>query len=338
MRIVFALVVLLSLALPSSAFAHVGKTPPVATDFHARITQPVRGIETKVVDGDQTLWLDAGPHTVAVDGIQGEPLLRFDRHGVWLNLHSVTAQTDRIDRFDLRPDPNPHARPLWHKVAGGRSYMWHEHRLHLLEPLAKGLDKPAALGSWTIPLVVDGRREALQGVLEYRPPPSALTWIGLAVALAIVGSLAAWRSRRTTVLLALTSVPVVWALRIARELYGRPTVGVVGRLDLAITSVVGVALVYGLVHRDRGVRVSVAFFTAFGALYQALTMYTVLTRADALTDLPTWVIRVAVALTFGLGGAVLAGSWNALFDERNAVREREPRGSPEESAAGTRAA
>ena len=52
---------------------------------------------------------------VLIPGAEGEPLLRFDRDGVFVNLRSLTAQSDRIDRFDLRPDPNPHARPLWHR-------------------------------------------------------------------------------------------------------------------------------------------------------------------------------------------------------------------------------
>ncbi|MGH2972636.1 MAG: hypothetical protein ACRDNM_06245 [Gaiellaceae bacterium] len=91
-------------AVPGPAAAHVGKTLPVATDFTARITAPVPGITSKVADGDQSLWVRA-PATGVVDvpGILGEPLLRFDGRGVWLNLRSPTAQSDRIDRTELRP-------------------------------------------------------------------------------------------------------------------------------------------------------------------------------------------------------------------------------------------
>lgn len=273
-----------ALALPSLASAHASKTPPVATDFHARITHPVLGIEARVVDGDQTLWLDAGAHTVAIDGIQGEPLLRFDRAG---------------------------------------------------EPLAKGLDRPATLGRWTIPLVVDGHREVLAGSLAYQPPPSAMTWIAIAVLLIAAGAYVARRSRRATILLAVTAVPIVWALRIARELYGRPTVGAVGLFELALTSVVGVVLLYGLLRPDHGVRISVSFLTAFGALYQAFTVYTVLARADALTVLPTTVVRIAVVASFVLGFATLAGSLHALVDAGPAASDDEPQALHEQDAAPT---
>lgn len=317
-------IVIAALAAPGAAAAHVGKTPPVATNFTARITNAIPGIETRVVDGDQTLWLEAGTHTVTVPGIQGEPLLRFDAGGVWLNLRSLTAQTDRIDIYDLQPNPNPHAPPRWHHLTGAHTYEWHEHRLHLLEPLANDSSRPEALGRWTIPLLVDGRREILGGVLDYRPPPSASLWIGITALLAAVGAYLAWRSNRTTILLALAIVPTVWALRIARELYGRPTVGAIGWIEVALTSLAGIALLYGLRRTDRSVRVFAAFLAAFGALYQGATMYPVLTRAIALTQLPTTVARACVTLAFSLGAATLVGSWNGLLAEQVASRENEP--------------
>lgn len=312
-----------ALAVPAVASAHVGKTPPVATDFRARITHPVPGIETTVVDGDQTLWLDAGAHAVTIEGIQSEPLLRFGRRGVWLNLRSLTAQTDQIDRYDLRPDPNPHAPPLWHELSGGHIYEWHDHRLHILEPVARGRSTAATLGTWTIPLLVDGRRTMLAGVLDYQPPPSMLLWIGVTLLLAAGGALAAWRSRRLTIRLALGTIPVVWALRISRELYGRPTVGAVGWLEVALTSLVGLAFLYGLLRAEHEVRVFVAFLAAFGSLYQGLTMHTILTRATALTLLPTDAARVGVLLTFSLGAATLAGTWCVLAERRRPAGDGE---------------
>jgi hypothetical protein len=69
---------------------------------------------------------------VLITGAVGEPLLQFDRNGVSVNQRSLTTQSDRIDRFDLRPDPNPHAHPLWHRLTSGHGYLWHDHRLHAL--------------------------------------------------------------------------------------------------------------------------------------------------------------------------------------------------------------
>jgi hypothetical protein len=306
--------VLAALVLPASALAHVGKSAPVATDFQARISgiRPATdALEAKIVDGDRALWLRVqAAATVLVPGAEGEPLLRFDRGGVFVNLRSLTAQSDRIDRYDLRPDPNPHARPLWHRVTSDHSYLWHEHRLHALEQLARGHHTTAVLGRWSVPLLVDGQPHALAGVLVYRPPGSTWPWIVLACAIAVVWSsslaLSSSVAGRLAVGGALAATLLIWTVRIGRELYGRPKVGVTGYVEIAVTSLVGVGLLYGLVHRDRGVRVFTAFLVGFGCLYQGLTMLGVLTHAVALTVLPTPAARLAVAAILGLGGGVLA--------------------------------
>jgi hypothetical protein len=298
---------LAALALPGAASAHVGGGAPVATDFEARIVAPVAGLDAKVVDGDRQLWLRVPPtSTVVVPGVQGEPLLRFDARGVWLNLHSLTAQTDRIDRFDLRPSTNPHARPRWHRLTSAHAYEWHEHRLHVLEPLAHG--RAGAIGPWSVPLLVDGRLQRLGGVLDHHPAGAVWTRLGLTVALAVAAGAVAFRSSRTAIAFALAATPLVWTVRIARELYGRPDVGVVGYLEAAGTSVVGAALLYGLLHRDREVRLFTAFLVGFGSLYEGLTMLPVLTHAIALTLLPTTAARIAVALILVLGAGTLVGS------------------------------
>jgi hypothetical protein len=331
---VASIVAIAALASPGVASAHVGKTAPVATNFAARIVgfqPPAPALEAKVVDGDQMLWLRVpATATVLVPGVLGEPLLRFDARGVWLNLRSPTAQTDKIDRFDLRPSPNPLARPLWHRVSSGHAYAWHEHRLHLLEPLAQTRSSAGTLGPWSIPFVVDGRRHALDGVLDYRPPGPGWAWIGVACVLALAASagtvLARDRGPQAAVALGLASTLLIWAVRIGRGLYGRPTVGTVGYLGLALTSVVGAALLAGLLHRDRDIRVFTAFLAGFGSLYEGLTMLPVLTHATALTALPSGLARVAVVLILGLGAGALVGSG------AEELRERVPRGAARSSA------
>lgn len=300
--------------LPGVASAHVGKTAPTATNFDARIggVRPASGaVQAKVVDGDSALWLRVEPNvTVLIPGTLGEPLLRFDRHGVFLNLRSLTAESDRIDRFDLKPDPNPHAPPLWHRVSAGHAYLWHEHRLHVREPLARGHTSTTVLGPWSVPLLIDGKPHALVGVLVYHPPASVWPWILIAAALALglaaAGARGSPTRRRLIPLAALPAVPLVWALRIGRELYGRPDVAVVGYVEIALTTLVGLALLYGLLCREGATRTFTAFLVAFGCLYQGFTMLAVLTHAVALTTLPAGVAQPAVAAILGLGAGLLA--------------------------------
>jgi hypothetical protein len=313
-------IVLLAGVLPGVASAHVGRTLPVATNFLARITSPVPPLDAKVVDGDQTLWLRApAATTVSIPGTLGEPLLRFDRGGVWLNLRSPTAQVDRIDRLDLRPSPTG-TPPLWHRLTGGHAYAWHEHRLHALEPLARGRSSAGTLGPWSVPVVAGGRRLAVDGVLAYRPPGPSWLRIALTAVLAAAGVAAAARSTAALVGLALVTTVAVWTIRIGRELYGRPGVPAIGYVEIAITCAVGAALVYGLVQRDQGTRLLTAFFAGFGALYEGLTMLPVLTHAIALSALPTVVARTAEVLALGGGIAVVAG---VVLGQLNAATEAE---------------
>jgi hypothetical protein len=316
-------VVVATLVLPDAALAHVGKDAPVATNFvaHIRGLEPASGaVEAKVVDGDRQLWLRVNATTtVLIPGAENEPLLRFDRAGVFVNRRSLTAQSDRIDRFDLRPDPNPKAPPLWHRLSSGHSYRWHEHRLHALEPLAQGHHATAIVGRWTVPLLIDGQPHTLSGTLVYHPPGSAWPWILLACALAAIAAaplaVSPVVARRVAVFAALVATLLVWTVRIGRDLYGRPGVGVGGYIELALTSLVGLALLWGLLHRDEEVRLFTAFLVAFGCLYQGLTMLPVLTHAIALTTLPTAFARPSVAAILGLGGGVLAITLHQQFSD-----------------------
>jgi len=293
--------------VPSVASAHVGKTLPVATNFTARILQPVAGLRAAVVDGDQTLWLRVPPTaTVAIPGTLGEPLFRFDPRGVWLNLRSPTAQSDGIDRFGLEPTASG-VPPKWHRVTRGHSYLWHEHRLHVLEPLAHGRASAGSVGPWAIPVVVGARRLQLSGVLDYTPPGAVWAWIAVPLALAAAAAGAAVRWTWALVTLAFAALPLVWAIRIGRELYGRPAVGVAGYLQVALTSAVGVALLYGLLRRDRGSRTLAAFLVGGGALYEALTMFPLLTHAIALNALPTLAARTIEALIVVTAVGTLSG-------------------------------
>ena len=304
MRLVLVVgVFLAAAAVPDLAAAHVGKTLPVATDFTARITTSVPGVTAKVVDGDQSLWVRASV-PVAVPGILGEPLLRFDAHGVWLNLRSPTAQSDRIDRTDLRPSATGRP-PLWHRLTTGHAYLWHEHRLHALETIARGA---GSAGPWSVPFVVDGRQRSMRGVLDYAAPGPIWAWIAAGVALSLAAAARAVRSTATVVVLALAATVAVWTVRLGRELYGRPGTPVVGWIEIAITCLVGSLFVLGLTRRDSGTRVFTAFFVGFGALYEGLTMLPLLTHAIALNAVPSTVARVLEVVVLAAGVGTLAGS------------------------------
>jgi len=79
----------------------------------------------------------------------------------------------------------------WQRVAGGRSFAWHDHRL--APPAAHG--RTGLVGRWTVPLVVDGRRSAVAGTFERVRRPSVVPWLAGALALAAAIAGAALRRR-----------------------------------------------------------------------------------------------------------------------------------------------
>ena len=319
-----------ALVLADPALAHTGKTAPVATNFEARIggVRPeTAAVEAKVVDGDAGLWLHVGAGaTLVIRGAEGEPMLLFDRHGVFANVRSLTAESDRIDLLDARPDPNPSAQPEWHRLTSGHSYLWHEHRLHVLEPLSRGHRATTMLGTWTVPFLLDGASHRLAGTLVYHRPGRVWPWIvlavGLAATLAAAARLDPFERGRIARGAAVPTVLVVWTLRVGRELYGRPAVGSSGYLETALTCLVGVGLLYGLLHRDLAVRTVTALFAGIGSLYQGFTMLPVLTHAVALTTLPSPIARLGVAATLGLGAGISA---IALREQFGATEPQRPR-------------
>jgi hypothetical protein len=312
---------LAALVLPGTAAAHALRGAPVATNFDARIrglVPPADAVRAVVVDGDRQLSLSVGPSVhVAIAGALGEPLLQFTPEGVYVNRRSLTAQSDRIATADLRPVANPKAPPDWHRLTTGHTYRWHEHRLHALEPLASRHATEADLGRFTVPLVIDGRRHALIGTLRYRPPGATWAWVGGACGIAILtcvlvaAARPAWQ--RATVAVAVGAVVLTAAVRIARELYGRPDVAASSYLAIAFTIAVGLALLWALL-RGRGV---VPLFTAclvgIGSLFQGIALATVINHGYALTALPTTAARAVVTAVLGLGAGLLAVTLWAQF-------------------------
>jgi hypothetical protein len=120
---------------------------------------------------------------------------------------------------------------------------------------------------------------------------------------------------------------LIWATRIARDLYGRPTIGFDAWVDVVFSSLVGLALLRGLVARRRDVRVFTAMLVGFGCLAEGWTMLRVLDHSQALTQLPAPAARFVEAATLGFGALVLAVSLREFFrvSERD-LRHRERRG------------
>jgi hypothetical protein len=308
-RASLALVVALAAAglFAGRASAHAGLTAPAATSYLARISAVPRGLEAKVVDGDQRLWLRVSPGVVAVVlGLRGEPYLRFSSREVAVNARSATYYLNRARPGVVPPALIRSTPPVWKRIASGRSTSWHEDRLHALA-LAAHPSGNSFLGRWGVPVVVDGRRTAITGGLWHAARPSLLWFWPLLLVLACVPALLRLRDARldahAATGLAALALAAATAARLGRELYGRPTVST-WQLVLAGGSCVVAVALFVLVLR-RNWRSAAAGAIGIVAVYQGLALLAVLRNGYVLAAIPAWAERTSTVLSLASGAALL---------------------------------
>jgi hypothetical protein len=292
-------------AVPGIAAAH-GPIAPVATSYLAKVGSTPRGLEAKVIDGDQRLWLRAPPNQVVVVlDYRGAAYLRFSRSGVEVNRESAMYYLNQSPAQTPPPNLTPATPPRWHVVSSGHDYNWHDGRLHALATVALA---PGAtyVGRWTIPVVIDGAASAVSGGVWYAGSPS-LAWLWPIVVL-VACVLAARRLRRpalNTRLARLMGASALIATAIAgagRELHGRPAVGVGQAIVLAVIVAFCVWAMVRLVLGRRGY--FLLFVIAFVALWAGGSLVPVLFHGFVLMAVPAFVARAAAVACFGCGAGL----------------------------------
>jgi hypothetical protein len=309
---IVALIAAGCLAQAAPATAHAGRSPSAAVDDRASVTEiqlQHAPFEVRVVDGDQDLWLHLRPgNSLIVLGALGEPFLRFAHGSIYANTRSPTAGTDLFGVVPSRPTLDPHAPPLWAHLSTGDSYLWHDHRLHALA-LLNGGGPPRRLGSWVVPLRLNGRPAAITGELRSiaRPP----WWVWLAIPLVIVAaSLLLLRLRRTYAaqaapVVAAVTVVAIFVARTGRDLYRRPEITPARYVSIAVGGVVAAFLLERLARGGAGVRSIVGMVAGVVGLVQGSTLAPVLWHGLVLVAIPSWIERTCVALAIGGGAAAL---------------------------------
>ena len=128
---------LAALATPAPAAAH-GPVNPAATSYLATVRRAPAGIEAKVVDGDQRMWLQAGrAETAVVLDYRGAPYLRFSPAGVQVNTNSSMYYLNQVPAELVPSNIGPRTPPHWSQVTSGHAYQWHDGRLHALAATAR---------------------------------------------------------------------------------------------------------------------------------------------------------------------------------------------------------
>jgi hypothetical protein len=286
-------VVLAVLAVPATASAH-SRRPAVALDYRLSVpAAPFAGVHARVLDGDRELRLTVvAPTRLVVRGLLGEPMLRWDPRGVWLNQASPTAQADKLARAGQHG---------WRLVASGRTFAWHDHRLSPPHIAAGGT------GRFSLPVTLDGRARSIPGVFTHVRRPSLWPWL-LVAATAGAALVAAARvaPRRGTYAVGLAAVAAVAALTAtAGFTLGDPISGGGQWFELACTALLGLGALGALRLREPSTRSWAACVIGAVSVAFALPSLGVFWHGVVVSSLAPTVVRAleAIAVIAGLGAA-----------------------------------
>ncbi len=310
--------------LAAPAQAH-GPVAPVASSYLARVDPPPVGVDAKVVDGDQRMWLSVAPsQTVVILDYRGGPYLRFSSSGVAVNTNSAMYYLNQTPAEIPPTGVSPRTPPSWERVSGGHDYGWHDGRLHALASVALSPGM-TYVGQWRIPILIDGRLSSLLGGVEHADDPSIVwLWPIAVIFLCVLAGLRLRRPRLDALLartLAFVSLVAATVAEASRGLHGRPTVSALQLIELGmILAFVGWAFRRLLVWR-RGY--FLFFLVAFLALYEGSILISTLLNGFVLVALPAVVVRVATVLCLGTGAGLLPLTFRLSSDGQSRRRDRD---------------
>jgi hypothetical protein len=295
-----------AVVLPARASAHAGVTAPAATSYLARISSAPAGVEAKVIDGDQRLWLrvPAG-RTLVVLGLRGAPYLRFSAHGIEVNTRSPTYFLNRVRPLTVPAGVGPRTPPAWKRLTSAHSTSWHEDRLHALAATARAPGS-AYVGRWTVPVLAGGSITGISGTLWHADDPSLVWFWPVVVVLGCLGALLRVRDPRLEAasmnVLAAVTLGAATLGRLGRELVGRPTVSTWQLLLVALTCAVAAGL--AVLYLKREWRALAAAAIAALGVYQGLALVGTLLHGFVLSVLPAWLERAAAITSLAAGAGL----------------------------------
>ena len=297
LRLASALLVMM-LVVPSTAAAHL-RSGTVAVDYRASVSSPRRSprapLSAGIYQSDLALHVSVRRgHKVMVLGYLGESFLRIDAAGVAVNAASPTAAASGLLHAGERTTGNAD----WLR-RGRNSVVWHDARVRQLAPGAQH-------GEWTVPILVDGRHEAITGEVWRVPPPALWVWLVIVVALT---ALAAGLALRATPVQLQTlcvvfgvcsaATAIVAAAGFALGTYASAGTWVAG-VDELLFAVAGAGV---LAWGPRAARAAAGAALGLLGLAVGLSRGAIFLHGSVLSALPGTAGRVAVSVAVATGAA-----------------------------------
>jgi hypothetical protein len=257
------------------------------------------------------MWLQVpDDRTVTVLDTTGAPYLRFSPAGVAVNLNSAIYYLSQNPPLAPPRGITVKSPPRWVRVSDGHSYRWVDERLQALAVVARAVGA-TYIGTWRIPLLIDGRITAIMGGLWYRGPPTLVWFWPIFVLLMCV--LAALRLRRPQLNLRVARAVAGLTLlgiavgALARGFHERPGLSV-SALILCAVILLLVAGAVRLLRTGSGEAFTYALI-AVGGLSEAGTLIPTLFHGYVLLAVPGFIARTAtvVCIAGGVGLIVMLG-------------------------------
>jgi hypothetical protein len=305
------------------AQAHVvgigGRASNYRTDV-LDVTPPVPGLTVRALEaGNQLELTNRSGQEVVVLGYRSDPYLRIGPAGVYENQRSPSAYANRFANAPNRipEELDPAAPPQWRRIRNQPDAIWHDHRTHWSgpDPPAVTTDRghrQVVVPNWQIPLRLGQRTALIEGDIVWVPGPSPWPWVLLALAAFAMVLATGWRSQFG--LLALLVVVAVAADMIHTiGAFAASTAPVLAKAYAAIISVGGwVVAVVAVWQLRRGRlqagRILLLLAGTFLAFAGALPDVAALASSQLSSTLDPALSRAAIALTLGVGLAMIAAS------------------------------
>ena len=309
------------LVWPATASAH-STAPTVALDFHLRVSPATRalpGVRVDLVDGNRGLRLRVDPReTLIVRGDLGEPVLRFDSGGVWINTHSVTAAADK-----LVPPSSTVNGVAWSLRTHSHTLRWHEHRL---APPASM--RPGVTGRWSVPILLNGSPRSVEGTFVRVARPRWWLWGSGALVLAAVIAIIAWRlpRARARLVVVLGALAAVGALASASSFALADEISGAGEwVEVAAVGLLVALGVFAIARRRESWRVWIGATIGIVCTTFSLGTLGVFAHGYVISTLPATLARMSVLLAIVAGAATAALAITAEFDSERARAARAAR-------------
>ena len=309
MRRRLVVVVVVALAAPGTAGAHL-RTSRAAVDYRATVS-PVRpplagAVSARVYRSDLALRLTAlGAHRIVVLGYLGEPFLRLEADGVFVNAVSPTAAG-----AGLTPRRRASSGPVWHLRSRRSSVIWHDARV-------RGLPRGVMSGRWKVPLLVDDRTASLEGTIQRVDAPSPWPWLAVGALFSAATGLLLARRRQHVLRTASATLGGLAATATLLSALGfalAPTVSQGTWIEGANEAVFALAGAAFLVRGSRNAKAFAGGLLGLLGIAAGLTKLPVFFHGLVLSALPGELARLAVAVAIGSGAAAAILGVVVFFD------------------------